>query len=256
MLLNILICSDADLVVITAGAPQKPGETRLDLVDKNLAINKSIVTEIINSGFNGIFLVAANPVDILTYSTWKFSGFPKERVIGSGTSLDTARFRQALGEKIGVDARSVHAYIMGEHGDSEFAVWSHANVAGVNLEYYLQEVNDFDAEEVFQIFENVRDAAYSIIDKKGATFYGIAVALARITKAILDDENAILPVSVYQGGQYPDVSDCYIGQPAVIGANGVVRPINIPLNDSELQKLQASATELNSIINEAFSKLQ
>ena len=146
-------CSDADLVVITAGAPQKPGETRLDLVDKNLAINKSIVTEIINSGFNGIFLVAANPVDILTYSTWKFSGFPKERVIGSGTSLDTARFRQALGEKIGVDARSVHAYIMGEHGDSEFAVWSHANVAGVNLEYYLQEVNDFDAEEVFQIFE-------------------------------------------------------------------------------------------------------
>ena len=145
---------------------------------------------------------------------------------------------------------------MGEHGDSEFAVWSHANVAGVNLEYYLQEVNDFDAEEVFQIFENVRDAAYSIIDKKGATFYGIAVALARITKAILDDENAILPVSVYQGGQYPDVSDCYIGQPAVIGANGVVRPINIPLNDSELQKLQASATELNSIINEAFSKLQ
>ena len=249
-------CSDADLVVITAGAPQKPGETRLDLVDKNLAINKSIVTEIINSGFNGIFLVAANPVDILTYSTWKFSGFPKERVIGSGTSLDTARFRQALGEKIGVDARSVHAYIMGEHGDSEFAVWSHANVAGVNLEYYLQEVNDFDAEEVFQIFENVRDAAYSIIDKKGATFYGIAVALARITKAILDDENAILPISVYQGGQYPDVSDCYIGQPAVIGANGVVRPINIPLNDSELQKLQASATELNSIINEAFSKLQ
>ncbi|MCF0240181.1 MAG: L-lactate dehydrogenase, partial [Streptococcus gallolyticus] len=130
-------CADADLVVITAGAPQKPGETRLDLVGKNLAINKSIVTEVVKSGFNGIFLVAANPVDVLTYSTWKFSGFPKERVIGSGTSLDSARFRQALAEKLDVDARSVHAYIMGEHGDSEFAVWSHANVAGVSLANYL-----------------------------------------------------------------------------------------------------------------------
>ena len=248
-------CSDADLVVITAGAPQKPGETRLDLVDKNLAINKAIVTEIVKSGFNGIFLVAANPVDILTYSTWKFSGFPKERVIGSGTSLDTARFRQALAEKLNVDARSVHAYIMGEHGDSEFAVWSHANIAGVNLENYLKETNDFDANDIVQLFEDVRDAAYSIIDKKGATFYGIAAALARITKAILDDEHAILPVSVYQAGQYKDVTDCYIGQPAAIGANGVVRPINIPLNDAELQKLQASASELKAITREAFGKL-
>ena len=126
-------CADADLVVITAGAPQKPGETRLDLVDKNLAINKSIVTEIVKSGFNGVFLVAANPVDILTYSTWKFSGFPKERVIGSGTSLDSARFRQALAEKLGVDARSVHAYIRCEHVDSECALGAHSNVAGVNL---------------------------------------------------------------------------------------------------------------------------
>ena len=133
-------CADADLVVITAGAPQKPGETRLDLVGKNLAINKSIVEQVVASGFDGIFLVAANPVDVLTYSTWKFSGFPKERVIGSGTSLDSARFRQALAETIGVDARSVHAYIMGEHGDSEFAVWSHANVAGVKLEHWCREI--------------------------------------------------------------------------------------------------------------------
>lgn len=159
-------CADADLVVITAGAPQKPGETRLDLVGKNLAINKSIVTQVVESGFNGIFLVAANPVDVLTYSTWKFSGFPKERVIGSGTSLDSARFRQALADKIGVDARSVHAYIMGEHGDSEFAVWSHANVAGVQLEQWLQENRDIDEQGLVDLFISVRDAAYSIINKK------------------------------------------------------------------------------------------
>ena len=243
---------DADLVVISAGAPQKPGETRLDLVNKNLKILSSIVEPIVESGFNGIFLVAANPVDVLTYSTWKFSGFPKERVIGSGTSLDSARFRQALAEKLGVDARSVHAYIMGEHGDSEFAVWSHANVAGVNLESYLQDVQNFNAEELVELFVGVRDAAYSIINKKGATFYGIAVALARITKAILDDEKAVLPVSVFQDGQYEGVTDCYIGQPAIVGAHGIVRPVNIPLNDKELQQMQSSAKELKAIIDEAW----
>ena len=207
----------------------------------------------VESGFKGIFLVAANPVDILTYSTWKFSGFPKERVIGSGTSLDTARFRQALAEKIGVDARSVHAYIMGEHGDSEFAVWSHANVAGVKLEQWLQDNRDVDAEGLVKLFVSVRDAAYSIINKKGATFYGIAVALARITKAILDDENAVLPLSVFQSGQYEGVEDVFIGQPAIVGAHGIVRPVNIPLNDAELQKMQASAKQLKAIIDEAFS---
>ncbi|AXQ78714.1 L-lactate dehydrogenase [Streptococcus chenjunshii] len=246
-------CADADVVVITAGAPQKPGETRLDLVGKNLAINKSIVTQVVESGFNGIFLVAANPVDILTYSTWKFSGFPKERVIGSGTSLDTARFRQALAAKIGIDARSVHAYIMGEHGDSEFAVWSHANVAGVKLEQWLQDNRDVDEQGLVDLFISVRDAAYSIINKKGATFYGIAVALARITKAILDDENAVLPLSVFQNGQYEGVEDVFIGQPAIVGAHGIVRPVNIPLNDAELQKMQASAKQLKEIIDEAFS---
>lgn len=247
-------CHDADLVVLTAGAPQKPGETRLDLVEKNLRINKEVVTQIVASGFNGIFLVAANPVDVLTYSTWKFSGFPKERVIGSGTSLDSARFRQALAAKIGVDARSVHAYIMGEHGDSEFAVWSHANVAGVGLYDWLQANRDIDEQGLVDLFISVRDAAYSIINKKGATFYGIAVALARITKAILDDENAVLPLSVFQEGQYEGVEDCYIGQPAIVGAYGIVRPVNIPLNDAELQKMQASANQLKAIIDEAFAK--
>ncbi|MFV0556796.1 MAG: L-lactate dehydrogenase [Lactovum sp.] len=246
-------CSDADLVVITAGLPQKPGETRLDLVGKNLKINKEIVSQVVASGFNGIFLVAANPVDILTYATWKFSGFPKERVIGSGTSLDSARFRHALAERIGIDTRSVHAYIMGEHGDSEFAVWSHANVAGVKLHQWLQDNRDIDDQGLVDIFLSVRDAAYSIIEKKGATFYGIAVALARITQAILDDENAVLPLSVFQSGQYDGVENLFIGQPAIVGANGVVRNIKIPLNDSELQNMQASARQLQDILDQAFS---
>lgn len=171
----------------------------------------------------------------MTYSTWKFSGFPKERVIGSGTSLDSARFRQALAEKLDVDARSVHAYIMGEHGDSEFAVWSHANIAGVNLEEFLKDTQNVQEAELIELFEGVRDAAYTIINKKGATYYGIAVALARITKAILDDENAVLPLSVFQEGQY-GVENVFIGQPAVVGAHGIVRPVNIPLNDAETQK--------------------
>ena len=196
--------------------------------------------------------MAANPVDILTYLTWKFTGFPKERVIGSGTSLDTARFRQALAEKIGIDARSVHAYIMGEHGDSEFAVWSHANVAGVKLEQWLQENRDIDEEGLVRLFESVRDAAYCIINKKGATFYGIAVALARITKAILNDENTVLPLSVYQYEQYQGIKDVFIGQPAIIGAHGIVRPVNLPLNDAELQKMQSSAGQVKRIINNFF----
>ncbi|KPJ23144.1 L-lactate dehydrogenase [Streptococcus phocae subsp. phocae] len=247
-------CHDADLVVLTAGAPQKPGETRLDLVEKNLRINKEVVTQIVASGFKGIFLVAANPVDVLTYSTWKFSGFPQERVIGSGTSLDSARFRQALAEKVGVDARSIHAYIMGEHGDSEFAVWSHANFGGIKLDDWLKENRNMSDEDLNDLFVSVRDAAYSIINKKGATFYGIAVSLARITKAILNDENAVLPVSVLQEGQYEGVTDCYIGQPAIINAYGIVSPVNIPLNELETKQMQASANQLKAIIDEAFAK--
>src|SRR5574344_1352015 len=246
-------CHDADIVVITAGAAQKPGETRLDLVHKNLKIFKGIIGEIVASGFDGIFLIASNPVDVLTYATWKFSGFPKERVIGSGTSLDSARFRQALAEKIGIDARSVHAYIMGEHGDSEFAVWSHANVAGVKLYDWLQDNRDIDEQGLVDLFVSVRDAAYSIINKKGATYYGIGAALARITKAIFDDENAVLPLSVYQSGQYEGVEDVFIGQPAIIGAHGIVRPVNIPLSEAELQKMQASAGQLKDIIDDAFA---
>lgn len=246
---------DADIVVITAGAPQKPGETRLDLVHKNLKINRSVVEQIVASGFEGIFLVAANPVDILTYSTWKFSGFPKERVIGSGTSLDTARFRQALGELMGVDARNVHAYIMGEHGDSEFPVWSYANVAGLPIYDWVRKNRDVDEEEMVNLFFKVRDAAYEIIEKKGATFYGIAVALSRITQAILDNENAVLPLSVYLDGEY-GVNDIYIGTPAVINAKGVQEVLEIPLSDGELDRMQASAKQLKDILEAAFAKLE
>lgn len=245
---------DADLVVITAGAPQKPGETRLDLVNKNLKINRDVVTQIVESGFNGIFLVAANPVDILTYSTWKFSGFPKERVIGSGTSLDSARFRQALAELVDVDARNVHAYILGEHGDSEFPVWSHANVAGLQIYEWVKNNPDVDEEAMVNLFFGVRDAAYTIIEKKGATFYGIAVALARITRAILDDENAVLPLSVFMNGEY-GLNDIYIGAPAVINRQGIQKVIEIPLSDSEQDRMAASAKQLKEILDEAFSKL-
>ena len=245
---------DADLVVITAGAPQKPGETRLDLVNKNLKINRDVVTQIVESGFNGIFLVAANPVDILTYSTWKFSGFPKERVIGSGTSLDSARFRQALAELVDVDARNVHAYILGEHGDSEFPVWSHANVAGLQIYEWVKNNPEIDEEAMVNLFFGVRDAAYTIIEKKGATFYGIAVALARITRAILDDENAVLPLSVFMNGEY-GLNDIYIGAPAVINRQGIQKVIEIPLSDSEQDRMAASAKQLKEILDEAFAKL-
>ncbi|EOL49164.1 L-lactate dehydrogenase 1 [Enterococcus phoeniculicola] len=248
-------CHDADLVVLTAGAPQKPGETRLDLVNKNLKINRSIVTQIVESGFNGIFLVAANPVDILTYSTWKFSGFPKERVIGSGTSLDSARFRQAIAELVDVDARNVHAYILGEHGDSEFPVWSHANVAGLQIYEWVKNNPDVDEEAMVNLFFSVRDAAYTIIERKGATFYGIAVALARITKAILDDENSVLPLSVYMNGEY-GLEDIFIGAPAVINRQGIKQVIEIPLTDAEKDRMNASASQLKDVITQAFSQLE
>ncbi|WP_265459828.1 L-lactate dehydrogenase [Enterococcus sp. HY326] len=247
-------CQDADIVVLTAGAPQKPGETRLDLVSKNLKISRAIVTEIVNSGFSGIFLVAANPVDILTYATWKFSGFPKERVIGSGTSLDSARFRQAIAELVDVDARNVHAYILGEHGDSEFPVWSHANVAGLQIYEWIKNNPDVDEEAMVNLFFGVRDAAYTIIEKKGATFYGIAVALARITKAILDDENSVLPLSVYLNGEY-DQEGIFIGAPAVVNRSGIKQVIEIPLTDAEKDRMKASADQLKEVIDQAFAQL-
>ncbi|MGX7394297.1 L-lactate dehydrogenase [Carnobacterium mobile] len=247
-------CHDADIVVITAGAAQKPGETRLDLVQKNLKIFKSIIEQIMASGFDGIFLVATNPVDILTYATWKFSGLPQHRIIGSGTSLDSARFRQAIAKLLEVDARNVHGYILGEHGDTEFPVWSHANVAGLQIYEWIKDNPGVDEEALVQMFFKVRDAAYDIIERKGATFYGIAVSLTRITKAILNDENSILPLSVYLDGEYGQ-SDIFIGAPAVINRQGISSVIEIPLNDSEKEKMNFSADTLRKVTQEAMDAL-
>lgn len=233
-------CKDAAIVVICAGAAQKPGETRLDLVSKNLNIFKSIVKNIMDSGFNGIFLVATNPVDILAYATWKFSGLPKERVIGSGTILDTARFRYLLGEKYDVAPSSVHAYIIGEHGDSELAVWSTANISGKLL---APDLTDDGKEE---IFVQVRDAAYQIIESKGATYYGIAMGLARITKAILHNEEAVLPVGSLLDGEYGH-NDVYIGVPTVIHRAGRKNLIELSLNEDEKEKLANSVKVLKDI---------
>lgn len=247
-------CSDADVVVITAGAAQKPGETRLDLVDKNLRIFKSMVDQIMASGFDGIFLVATNPVDILTYATWKFSGLPVNRVIGSGTSLDSARFRQELATTLDVDARNVHAYIMGEHGDTEFPVWSHANIGGQSIYDWVSQTSAIDEEALVNLFYHVRDKAYKIIEKKGATYYGIGVSLARILKAILNDENAILPVSVYLDGEY-NQNDIYIGAPAIINREGIRGIIEADLNDHEQQQMELSATKLRDTLETAWEKL-
>lgn len=247
-------CHDADIVVITAGAAQKPGETRIDLVHKNLHIFKDMVSNIMDSGFNGIFLIATNPVDILTYATWKFSGLPPTQIIGSGTSLDSARFRQEIARLVDVDPRNVHAYILGEHGDTEFPVWSHANVGGLQIYEWVQQYSSVDEQALIQSFYDVRDKAYTIIEKKGATYYGVAAALARITRAILDDENAIIPVSVYMLGEY-DQHDVYISSPAVINSFGVRNIIELPLNEYEQSKMTASANHLKEIMNEAFTNL-
>lgn len=248
-------CHDADIVVITAGAAQKPGETRLDLVHKNLRIFKSMVGQVMASGFNGIFLVATNPVDILTYATWKFSGLPSSKVIGSGTSLDSARFRQKISEFVNVDPRNVHAYILGEHGDTEFAVWSHANVGGLQIYDWVSQHSQVDEQALLESFYDVRDKAYIIIEKKGATYYGIATALARITRALLRDENSVLPVSVFLDGEY-GVEDVYISTPAILNARGVRDKLELNLNDAELEKMQASARHLREVIDQAFDKLE
>ncbi len=244
-------CKDADVVVITAGAPQKPGETRLDLVNKNLKILSSIVEPIVESGFEGIFVVAANPVDILTHVTWKLSGFPKDRVIGSGTSLDSARLKKRIGEMENVDPRSVHAYMLGEHGDTEFPAWSHANVGGVKVTDWIKAHPEVGENKTEEIHKQVADAAYEIINLKGATFYGIGAALARIVKAILNDEHAVLPLSVHLEGQY-GLNDIHIGTPAVIGRKGLEQIIEMPLNEEEQASMTASAKQLKEVMDKAL----
>lgn len=243
-------CKDAEIVVITAGIPQKSGESRLDLIDKNLKIFKDMVEKIVSSGFDGIFLIASNPVDILTYATWKYSGFPANKVIGTGTTLDSSRFKKEIASLIGIDPRSVDAFIMGEHGDSEFAVWSHTNVGGLPLYEWVKSHSQTDEKALLNSFYKVKNAAYEIIDKKGATFYGIGMALARIVEAIINDTNSVFSTSSYLDGEY-GLSDIFIGVPSVIGKDGVKWVIEVPLTDTEDERMQESASTLKDIIKKS-----
>ncbi|WP_018930953.1 L-lactate dehydrogenase [Gracilibacillus lacisalsi] len=248
-------CHNADLVVITAGANQKPGETRLDLVTKNAKIFKGIVEKVMDVDFQGIFVVATNPVDILTHLTREISGLPKERVIGSGTILDTARFRYLLGEHFEVDPRNVHAYIIGEHGDSELPVWSHVQIGGVPLSQYASIDNFYQNQSMTEIFENVRDAAYHIIERKGATYYGIGLGLVRLTKAILNNENAILTVSAKLEGQY-GLNDIYLGVPVLLNENGIREVIELELTEKENQQLYQSAEVIQEMIDTGMKAIK
>lgn len=222
-------CKDAKIVVISAGANQNIGETRMDLIHKNSKIFKSIVDNVMSSGFNGIFLVATNPLDIMTYLTYKYSNLPTNKVLGTGTTLDTARLRYLMSEKIGISPTSIEAFVIGEHGDSEFIPWSNVNIALKGIDEYLSE------EEKNKLEVDVRNSAYEIINRKGATYYGIGMCLVRITEAILGDENLVLSVSAYD-----KENNIYISTPAIINKDGVKDKIYIPLTEEEKEKIKYS----------------
>ena len=241
---------DASLIVITAGANQKPGETRLDLVKKNIAIFQSIIPEIKKRNYNGILLIVANPVDILTTVALKLSDLPENKVLGSGTVLDTARLKFELGKHLDVDARSVHAFIIGEHGDSEIAAWSSANVSGIPLNTFCEMRGHFNHEEAMKkIATDVKNSAYEIIIKKKATYYGVAMAVKRICEAIIRNEKSILSVSSIMHGEY-DIEGIALSIPAIVGRNGIEKHVPIQLNDSEIRRLQHSARTLRDILAE------
>ena len=240
---------DAGIVIVTAGANQQPGETRLDLVAKNVGIFKKIIPEIANHGFEGILLIVANPVDILTKVAIQLSGFPENRVIGSGTVLDTARLKYRLSEHLGVDTKSIHAFIIGEHGDSEIAVFSSANVSGVPLSQFCELRGHFEHEESEnRIAENVKNSAYDIIQRKRATYFGVAMAVKRICEVIVRNEKAILPVSTAMHGEY-GIEDVVLSMPCVVGSNGIEVQVPVVLNDEEKAKLQESARILKETIS-------
>ena len=241
---------DAAIVIVTAGANQKPDETRLDLVHKNVGIYKSIIPEIANRNYKGILLIVSNPVDILTYVACKLSNMPEDRVIGSGTVLDSARLRYKLGEHLDVDSKSVHAFIIGEHGDSEIAAWSSANVSGVPLNDFCELRGHFQHEESMErIAAEVKNCAYEIISKKRATYYGIAMSVRRICESIVRNERSILPISRMIHGEY-GIEGIALSMPAVLGEDGVQTRVPISLNEEEQAKLKQSADTLASVIRE------
>lgn len=244
--------SDANIIIVAAGVSQKPGETRLDLVKKNIKVFRSIMPKIAEVNPECIILVVSNPVDILTYAAAKFSEFPENRVFGSGTVLDTARLKYLLGEHLGVDSRSVHAFIIGEHGDSEIAAWSSANVSGVPLDSFCEMRGHFNHQaSMNDIAEDVKNSAYEIIDRKGATYYGIAMSVKRICEAIVRDEKSILPISSIQHNNH-GISDIALSMPAIVGKDGVEVSVPIELSEQEEQDLQKSANTLKQVINDVF----
>ena len=236
-------CSDADIVVITAGLNQKPGQTRLELSEANAKIMKDITIQVVNSGFKGIFLVASNPVDLMTKVVQEVSKFPAGRVIGSGTALDTARLRYMIGEYLNISNKNVHAYIMGEHGDSSFVPWEHVYVGCKKVIDILNDAGK-DKSDLDKIYVEVRDAAYEIINRKKATYYGIGLGLARIVKNIMNDTNEILTVSAYLNGEYGH-KDIYIGVPAVINSNGARELLKLDLAKENQEKLDKSCKILS-----------
>lgn len=241
-------CKDADIVVITAGIAQKPGETRLDLAKTNAKIVADITKQVVDAGFDGIFVVASNPLDLMTSVVHKVSGFPTHKVIGSGTVLDTARLRYLLGEHLQVNSKNIHAYIMGEHGDSSFVPWSHSYVGCKSLINILKEKNE-DMSILDNIYTDVQQAAYEIINRKRATYYGIGLGLAKIVKAILNNENEILTVSTYLNGEYGH-KDIFIGVPAIVNHNGVKEILCLNLTEEEQAKFDNSCNVLNDMMKE------
>lgn len=246
-------CKDAQVVVITAGIAQKPGQTRLELAEVNAKIVKSITKEIMASGFNGIIIVASNPVDLMTYVVAETSGLPKNQVIGSGTVLDTARLRYLVGDYLKVSSKNIHAYIMGEHGDSSFVPWNHCYVGCKKIIDVMKD-NHHPMEKLDKIHEDVVNAAYEIIEKKKATYYGIGMALNRLVGAVINDENSILTVSTYLNNQYGQ-DDIYIGVPAIINKNGVRELLELELNEKEQAKLDNSCKLMKEMRKEAIDKI-
>jgi len=241
---------DAGIVAVTAGGNQKPDETRLDLVHKNVKIFQTIIPQIRDSGFGGILLIVSNPVDILTYVAQRISGFTENRVIGSGTVLDTARLKYAVSQHLTVDSKSVHAFIVGEHGDSEIAAWSGANVSGIPLNDFCELRGHYKhSENTARIAEEVKNSAYEIIERKKATYFGIAMSVRRICQVILHDEKSILPISSMMYGEY-GISDVALSMPAILGKNGVETKVPIPLSTQELAKLKESASMLRDILDD------
>lgn len=243
-------CKDADIVIITAGAPQKPGQTRLDLLKDNVEIYKKIIKSIMKYAPSDVILMpVSNPVDILTYVTYKLSGLPKNQVLGSGTVLDTSRLKYMISRKTGVDARNCHTYIIGEHGDSEVAAWSVTNIGGMTMNEFCKYTGKCDLNDLDKMYNEVKNSAYEIIRKKGATYYAIAVAVARICECIAGDENSILTVSGIFEGEY-DIRDVALSVPTMVGGNGVERIYEVPFSKEEMKGLRDSAATLSELLRE------